>query len=352
MVSIKEITNEVTTRGKKVLQSPWFWAAGGAVLMYFLWDSGNRDTSVQYTTATGYDGYPDASGDLSTLQDNMDASFSDFSDRYLTDMETLTDYINTKLESQSSDIDSRIDNALSNMNFVQKEELTPTDSMSDVSKAVKINEMYQNSIAYQYARTTAEKNALLKANEAIGAQIGAVKVDGAWYTDGSMSERLFVVSKSDPVASGNVKYNKTVDYQKRITEAQSRGASQEEINLLKAQREAKILGEKLTQYYGTLSEHGKSKIPATVTGQTKTTTTTKTTQTKSTVGNSIGGNSGTAGGKTNTSNAVTYDKNVDYQKKINEAKKAGASSSEIAKLESQRQAKIKGEKLTQYYGTL
>lgn len=47
-----------------------------------------------------------------------------------------------------------------------------------------------------------------------------------------------------------------------------------------------------------------------------------------------------------------YDKNVDYMSAINKAKEEGASQEVIDTLTAQREAKIKGEKLTQYYGDL
>lgn len=50
--------------------------------------------------------------------------------------------------------------------------------------------------------------------------------------------------------------------------------------------------------------------------------------------------------------ATDYDKNVDYMAAINKAKAEGASQQVIDTLTKQREAKIKGEQMTQYYGDL
>lgn len=73
--------------------------------------------------------------------------------------------------------------------------------------------------------------------------------------------------------------------------------------------------------------------------------TTKTPSNSSSVSSSLSNSTS----KSNSgSNKVTYDKNVDYAAEINKAKQNGASQSYIDQLTAQREAKIKGENLTQY----
>ncbi len=204
-------------------------------------------------------------------------------------------------------------------------------------------------------------------------------------------------------------YNASIDYSQAIMDAKKRNASEEEILELKRVRNLKIKGEKMTQYYDSLDdfterekellakqstnvdENAKStgvSIASTITNlkalDTQWTETLNLEEPLKTyqaqldelyeaeqknyadrlaaaeafvksynaamakmVSSSSGGiqisGGGSSGGK--SSGGVSYDADTDYSAKIVDYKKQGAPASEIAKLEAQREAKIKGENL-------
>lgn len=201
-------------------------------------------------------------------------------------------------------------------------------------------------------------------------------------------------------------YNASLDYSQAIMDAKKRNASEEEILELKRVRNLKIKGEKMTQYYDSLddfTEREKELLAqqsanvaenATSTGTSIASTIQnlqaldnqwtstldltdplKTYQTQldelyeaekknyeqrlaaaeqfvkdynatmAKMSSSSSGGIQISGGGGSSSGGVTYDKNVDYSAKIAEYKAQGAPASEIAKLEAQREAKIKGENL-------
>lgn len=201
-------------------------------------------------------------------------------------------------------------------------------------------------------------------------------------------------------------YNASIDYSQAIMDAKKRNASEEEILELKRVRNLKIKGEKMTQYYDALddfTEREKELLAqqsanvaenATSTGTSIASTIQnlqaldnqwtstldlteplKTYQTQldelyeaekknyeqrlaaaeqfvkdynatmAKMSSSSSGGIQISGRGGSSSGGVTYDKNVDYSAKIAEYKAQGAPASEIAKLEAQREAKIKGENL-------
>lgn len=201
-------------------------------------------------------------------------------------------------------------------------------------------------------------------------------------------------------------YNASLDYSQAIMDAKKRNASEEEILELKRVRNLKIKGEKMTQYYDSLDDFTEREkellaqqsanvadnatstgisIASTIqnlqaldnqwTSTLDLTEPLKTYQTQldelyeaekknyeqrlaaaeqfvkdynatmAKMSSSSSGGIQISGGGGSSSGGVTYDKNVDYSAKIAEYKAQGAPASEIAKLEAQREAKIKGENL-------
>ena len=200
-------------------------------------------------------------------------------------------------------------------------------------------------------------------------------------------------------------YNASIDYSQAIIDAKKRNASEEEVLELKRIRNLKIKGEKMAQYYDSLDDFTErerellakqsanvadnaastgANIASTIQNlqkldnqwSTSLDLTEPLAQYKTQLNglceleqksykdrleaanqfikefNSImakmssGVSGGTSGGlQLSGTGAITYDKNVDYSAKIAEYKKQGAPASEIAKLEAQRAAKIKGENL-------
>ena len=121
MADIKEITNKAAGGVKKVVKSPLFLAAAGAGVIALLWDSkadsGQETADLTLTQAKDYGGYPDVSGDVSTMADNMNLAMQDMFD-------TMNDsYL--QMQQQQADqfeqMKTEIDNKISNMEFVQRE---------------------------------------------------------------------------------------------------------------------------------------------------------------------------------------------------------------------------------------
>ena len=196
-------------------------------------------------------------------------------------------------------------------------------------------------------------------------------------------------------------YNASIDYSQAIIDAKKRNASEEELLELKRIRNLKIKGEKMAQYYDSLDDFTErerellAKQSANVADNAASTganiastiqnlqkldnqwsTSLDLTEPLAQYKTQLNGlceleqksykdrleaanqfikefnsimakmSSGTSGGlQLSGTGAITYDKNVDYSAKIAEYKKQGAPASEIAKLEAQRAAKIKGENL-------
>lgn len=136
MADIKEITTKAAGGVKKVVKSPLFLAAAGAGVIALLWDSkadSEETTDLTLTQAKDYGGYPDVSGDVSTMADNMSLAFQDMFD-------TMNDsYL--QMQQQQADhfeqMKTEIDNKISNMEFVQRENVDA------------INQSYQSALYEQ-----------------------------------------------------------------------------------------------------------------------------------------------------------------------------------------------------------
>ena len=200
-------------------------------------------------------------------------------------------------------------------------------------------------------------------------------------------------------------YNASIDYSQAIIDAKKRNASEEEVLELKRIRNLKIKGEKMAQYYDSLDDFTErerellakqsanvaenaastgANIDSTIKNlqkldeqwSTSLDLTESLAQYKTQLNGlceaeqknykdrlsaaeqfvkeynttmakmSSGTSSGTSGGlQLSGTGAITYDKNVDYSALIADYKRQGAPASEIAKLQAQREAKIKGENL-------
>lgn len=121
MADIKEITTKAAGGVKKLVKSPLFLAAAGAGVIALLWDSradsGQETADLTLTQAKDYGGYPDVSGDVSTMADNMSLAMQDMFD-------TMNDsYLQMQQQQaeQFEEMKTEIDNKISNMEFVQKE---------------------------------------------------------------------------------------------------------------------------------------------------------------------------------------------------------------------------------------
>lgn len=134
MADIKEIMEQAGTAAKKVAKSPFFLAACGVGIIALVWDSGNRSTgsteTVTFSEATGYEGYPDVSGDVSTLANNMSAAMQDMYDAMtesnaLMQQQMQDSYLQMQEQTaeQFEQMNTVIDNKISNMEFVQRESI-------------------------------------------------------------------------------------------------------------------------------------------------------------------------------------------------------------------------------------
>lgn len=131
MADIKEIMEQTGQAAKKVVKNPIFLAVCGLGIIALVWDSGNKNTGgggeeVTFAPATDYSGYPDVSGDVSTLADNLTSSMQDMmdlmDDRYLQMQEQQAE----SFESMKTELDNKV----SNMEFVQKESISAIEDYS------------------------------------------------------------------------------------------------------------------------------------------------------------------------------------------------------------------------------
>lgn len=133
MADIKEIMQQTGTAAKKVVKNPLFLGVCGVGIILLLWDSGNKgggssEEFVTFAPATDYSGYPDVSGDVSTLADNMSASLQEMYDSMTEQNAAMQQQMADKyLQMQEQNaamfeqMESSLDNKISNMNFVTKE---------------------------------------------------------------------------------------------------------------------------------------------------------------------------------------------------------------------------------------
>lgn len=144
-------------------------------------------------------------------------------------------------------------------------------------------------------------------------------------------------SGSIPQNNRTVAYDKNVDYAAELDKAVKAGASQTTIDRLNAQRNAKIAGEK--SGYTQFTDNDIANYKSTAASNAA----------KNKAGGTVGAGSSytpKSGGLNGGTGGVAYNKNTDYASELEKAIKRGASQSEIDMLNAQRNAKIKGEGLS------
>lgn len=217
--------------------------------------------------------------------DNLNSTWEDkytnLSDKHQTDIDNLTDKHQTDIDNLNSSWSDKYDSLLDKLDnvndgYVQQYYPVYSGSVSNSQKVDEqaiIEQMKANSAAWHTSNST-NQEILHDLNESLGASIGASfhPGTGTWWKNG---QQLYTLSpeaeeevtgtgkKSVPSATATyqsnadyntgvkaaVTYDKNTDYSALITQAKQRGASQAEIDGLTAQREAKIVGEKMTEYY-------------------------------------------------------------------------------------------------------
>ncbi len=283
---------------KKLNKKQIFYIACGVVAVVALfvwWRNRNKSSGTVEYVASGYGGYPvvpeSESSDINDIMASYEESLVDTENFYnslLTEQEQKYNQLYESTESRFGDLYNQHES------FVTDANNTINTLQSNLSYAEIVSQMRYNSDAYYYT-SGADRQALVEQNEALGASIGATKNEaGQWFAEDGT--RLFVnaheasaqnLSTSTRTVDDNTDYSQVI---KNLTSQGKAGNSQEVVQAT-INRATKITNNNMTQY------------------------------------------------------ATTYDKNVDYQAAINEAKASGASQSVIDTLTAQRNAKIKGENL-------
>ena len=173
MADIKEIMEQTGKAAGKVVKNPLFLAVCGVGIIMLLWDSGNKNSggseeTVTFAPATDYAGYPDVSGDVSTLADNMAASMQDM-------MDMMDDRYLQMQEQQAENFESmktELDNKVSNMEFVQKESISALEDYN-VGLMASVSGLTQQLTAAQESAAAAQKEAAAAKAEAAAAKQSA-----------------------------------------------------------------------------------------------------------------------------------------------------------------------------------
>ncbi len=245
-------------------------ACGGAVVLGLIALNKRKTETDSDTVAyvpTGYEGYPTMSESAMEYGTYMSGGGT-MSDNTFYDevISGVTDILNQSQVENNTAYESIV-------NTYEKQNLQYNETLSYLEeqrrKDAVIAQMSNNSNLWGLADTDEERQALYESNQQLGASIGATfdSKSGTWWLNG---ERLFFTNNE--LASGNlittvnvdndidrnvlptntgdttkVSYDKNVDYASLINQAKAQGASQQVIDQLTAQRNAKIKGENLNE---------------------------------------------------------------------------------------------------------
>lgn len=249
--TIEDTFDDLSEGVKKLDKKKVFIAAAavvGAASLFVWYRNRNSGTTEYVETVIAGNGAGDvpATGSLTAdsgvneLVDEYNNVLSDLQDQYSEEL----NYLEGVYQEQLSGVRSEYDAAL------KESELYYTDQLallnSDVAELEAKNEAMKKSIGSydNYINYTQE--------------IKDVMADGASGSSDKVSS--LVIARASKIANEESKsgyrtdYDKNVDYMAAINKAKSEGASQEVIDTLTAQREAKIKGEQMTQYYGDLKK--------------------------------------------------------------------------------------------------
>lgn len=235
---------------KKLDKKKVFIAAGvivgGAALIVWYRNRNTGSTEYVETVIAG-----NGAGDISSTGSLTDSGTNELVDEFNDVLAGLQDDFNAELSARDE---------------IYKDQLSGVRSEFD-SKLKETETYYTDQLVImngQVQELTAENETL---SRSIGSydnsinytqEIKDVMADGAAGNSDKVS--TLVIARATKIANEESKsqyrtdYDKNVDYSAAINKAKSEGASQEVIDTLTAQREAKIKGEQLTQYYGDLKK--------------------------------------------------------------------------------------------------
>lgn len=302
MAEIQEVFEDFGDNFKANIKKPWFkWALVGVVAVglfvaYRKHQEGGTSAGGEYYTPTGYAGYPSVSGgggDVggSDSYDGLDTTQYDEFYAYLNSLQTSQDTSNDALSSQISALTDKLAEVQDSNKYLQEQ----------LNQQMIISEMKNNSELRNITSSRSEKDSLHQRNIELAEQLGAVfDSDAGKYispSGGYFYEPVSSLSPYQAIANKTPSVSSPSDIQAKINKALINGASASTINQLYEARETKLAQSGNTDY-------------------------------------------------------ISYDKNTDYSTLIQQAQKLGASDSVIRSLEQQRDAKIIGEKMTQYYGAV
>lgn len=293
MAEIKEVLDDFLPKGKgkKIDKKKIFMiaAVGTGLIALVMWYRKKGTGTTEYvSTATGYTGYPQAPEDDTLSGGGGGGGYTtDEVNNLLADSDTYWQGVTEALQSEY-DTELQILNEERSVLMSDYENAMEANAYNSI-----IAQMKENSDLYLTTNDLSKRQELAKENETLGAQIGATKnAAGEWYLDGSRLYETPLQASAQNLSRSNVTVEDKTDYMavtQRLISSGKAGDSSEVVNAT-IQRATKIASSNdsdIKQY------------------------------------------------------ATSYDKNVDYQAAINQAKASGADQKTIDTLTAQREAKIR-----------
>ena len=169
MADIMEIMEQTGKTAGKVVKHPLFLTVCGIGIIALVWDSGNKEAeTVTMAPATDYSGYPDVSGDVSTLADNMTIAMQEMYDKMEDNYLQMQEQQADSFEKMQTELDNRV----SNMEFVQKENISALEDYS-ASLSYTVSGLSSQLYAAQEAAAAAQNEAAAAKAEAAAAKESA-----------------------------------------------------------------------------------------------------------------------------------------------------------------------------------
>ena len=280
MAEVQEFFEDIGGNAKKLMKSKPFLIAVGGVALVALYVNFNKKSTataedeVSYfdgSQAIGYAGYPGMAGsagdsgqydwylsELEKIQEEYDTALEDMQSEY---DEALAGF-NKSLEDMQNEYDKSLADILAakNSGSSSSSKGSSVSSNKDLMEEWKLQQEYQADLAQMKANSELynalgdgqdeTKKALHQQNLDIASKYGFQynSQTGNYFTNSgsvvyltAQQQAKAVSGKTTKETSSNVvSYDANVDYQARINQAVASGASQETINQLQAQRQAKI----------------------------------------------------------------------------------------------------------------
>lgn len=245
--TFEDIGDKLNLDKKKVFVIAGMLVGGAALFLW--WRSRTPETEVVETVIAGSG--TGAADIAPTDNSDVDSGLGALVDEYNETLQDLQEQYNSEIINVQQLYSEQIQGVKSEYDYKLKE----TESyFSD-----QLDMLNQDVVELQAEKEAAEKS-VGSYDKSINytAEIQQAMADGAGGASDKVStlviSRAAKISAEEEAKKYVTDYDKNVDYMAAINKAKAEGASQEVIDTLTSQREAKIRGEKMTQYYGDLKE--------------------------------------------------------------------------------------------------